>query len=87
MSSSNGDRLQTTKTDQQYLQDALAKNPWKKAVFVDGELRWLNNDGSAGEMVEPIPYHMRQYGDELLLCPKENDVDGSRDEQRRRIEE
>ncbi|KAK2760033.1 hypothetical protein FQN54_002769 [Arachnomyces sp. PD_36] len=56
--------------DSDTIHGALGGNVWKKAVFVDGEPRWVTPAG-IGDVIPDKLYHMRQVGGYMLLAPKE----------------
>jgi hypothetical protein len=61
------------KRDDEYIRDILSKNIWRKAVQVDGELRWTDESGTqVGELVPTDRvWKMRSFGKYMLLAPKE----------------
>jgi hypothetical protein len=55
-------------------------------VFVDGQMRWVNADGTLGEPISgKTGYKMRQIGDEMLLLPIEESEGESNDDRATRI--
>lgn len=58
---------------EEYIGDILSKNVWRKAVQVDGELRWTDRSGTqVGELVpKNRTWKIRNYGSYMLLAPKE----------------
>jgi hypothetical protein len=61
------------KRDDEYIRDILSKNIWRKAVQVDGELRWTDESGTqVGELVPTDgAWKMRSFGEYMLLAPEE----------------
>ncbi|KAI3324016.1 heterokaryon incompatibility protein-domain-containing protein [Xylariaceae sp. AK1471] len=60
--------------DQNGVNEALHNSKWRKAFFVDGELRWATRVGNGiGEKVPHQTMKLRNVGDVLYLAPKESD--------------
>lgn len=59
--------------EDEYIEDILSQNVWRKVVQVDGEWRWTDRSGAqVGELVSmDRTWKMRSYGSNMLLAPKE----------------
>jgi hypothetical protein len=59
--------------DQEGVYEVIENSKWRKALFIDGELRWATREGNdIGEKVSgDQTWKMRQIGDVLYLAPKE----------------
>lgn len=58
--------------DDEYVHRIIDENVWRKAVHVDGELRWVNGSGGIGDPVAfDRVWKMRSFGEYMLLAPKE----------------
>jgi hypothetical protein len=59
--------------NQEAVSEAIGNSKWRKAFFIDGELRWATREGNGiGEAVSTgQTWKMRQIGDVLYLAPKE----------------
>src|SRR5436853_6105454 len=64
--------------DQERVYEMIDNSKWRKAFFIDGELRWATREGNGiGEKVigEKVSgdqtWKMRQIGDVLYLAPEE----------------
>lgn len=63
--------------DAEYLRQLQAQNVWRKAVQVDGELRWCDDSGTRiGDLVpKDRPWKMHGYGTYMLLAPVDDKPD------------
>jgi hypothetical protein len=67
--------------DQEAVYEVIENSKWRKAFFIDGELRWATREGNGiGEQVSSDrTWKMRQIGDMIYLAPKEAH-EGSKDD-------
>ncbi|KAH6696422.1 heterokaryon incompatibility protein-domain-containing protein [Leptodontidium sp. MPI-SDFR-AT-0119] len=58
--------------DEEGVYEVIDNSKWRKALFIDGELRWSTREGNGiGERVNhDQTWNMRQIGDVLYLAPK-----------------
>jgi len=67
--------------DPEAVYEIIDNSKWRKAFFIDGDLRWATQVGNGiGEKVSSdLSYNMRQIGDILYLAPIE-DHEGTKDD-------
>lgn len=77
--------------DQEAVYEVIDNSKWRKAFFIDGELRWATREGNGiGEKVSGNQtWNMRQIGDVLYLAPKgahEGTIDDVKAANKKRVE-
>lgn len=65
--------MPTIRYDREAVYELIDNPKWRKAFFIDGELRWATREGNG--IGEKVSYgqarKMRQIGDVFYLVPKE----------------
>jgi hypothetical protein len=57
-----------------HIREVESSSNWRKAIFVDGELRWTDNSGTEiGDLVQGRGWKMRNFGNYMLLAPLDNE--------------